>query len=333
MAAARRSWSNWMTGTLRAAMMKDRRHGHSAADHPAGASSSAVVLEDGALVWGYYVGFPMWPAQVIPLELCHLALGRTRFEMEQELFVEQRKRQKHDNKLYLVRYYGDGSYDFLSKKQVREFQIGEKGATEQGVQATMRNLRAMKGVGKNVAEANALCFRRAVWEMEYCAHRRRGASQAQLMRLFPDVMDGAGEIDLQVLDIGDHNRYLSYPAAREVAAAAPASAAEGQDHKNNDNNGGGGLINQVRAEVGVLAPEGPAPKKKRKKKGGSTLVGLMMRPTLELHRHGKGPRQAAMAPAFQGPSREEQDASEYERIRQKRAEQELVVRSLGGAGR
>ena len=82
-----------------------------------------------------------------------------------------------------------------------------------------------------------------------------------------------------------------------------------------------------------MAPEGPAPKKKRKKKGGSTLVGLMMRPTLELHRHGKGPRQAAMAPAFQGPSREEQDASEYERIRQKRAEQELVVRSLGGAGR
>lgn len=179
--------------------------------------------EDGNLVWGRFEGYPWWPAQIIPMSLGPITLGVGRVVLQKEAkkaekkFVKEGKRQA-----YLVRFFGDGSYDFLCESNMKDFAINEDAQLRPTHQE--RTMESLRRYGEQTAENYAA----GIDEIKYCAYRReKYYTDEQLRKIFPSIFEDSGRgraererhtIDFPFLDIREH-----MPLPTTSGAPGPAS--------------------------------------------------------------------------------------------------------------
>ncbi|QDZ25468.1 hypothetical protein HOP50_17g80080 [Chloropicon primus] len=271
-------------------------------------STSSSEIHDGDLVLCELKPFPMWPAQVIPLDLSKLVLGLDKADVlkVQEDHRAKLRMNKKSTETFLVRFYGDGSWEFVQKGMMKLW--CDSSRNDKTIEGAVKKLHRMKD------ESSKKLYLQAVSEITYCAYKHRvKPSQDKLTALRRDLArrrkETGVEIDLDLLDVRDHMKegLESSKPKPKLTSDKKGQRPEQREHKKraNQNHRGGGKENKVTVKVkGCKRPHKaaddpvPAPPAKKKK---STLVGMMLQPAMEFW--SKATKRAAPAgPPSQAPA-------------------------------
>ena len=134
------------------------------------------VRQVGDLVWAKMDGFPIWPAQVFPRELCDdFGFDRRAVDIEfAETQIEFNKQGK--GRVFMVLFFGDNSYDLYGTKddRVKSFELDEADLK--------RRKESVFDEYEDPDVAGDYC--RAVCEIQHVAMRRGGPNEYQISEAF-----------------------------------------------------------------------------------------------------------------------------------------------------
>lgn len=134
------------------------------------------VRQVGDLVWAKMDGFPIWPAQVFPRELCD-DFGFDKRDVDKEFAETQMEfNAQGKGRVFMVLFFGDNSYDLYGTKdeRVKTFELDEADL--------QRRKESVVDDYEDPDVAGSYC--KALCEIQHVAMRRGGANEYQISEAF-----------------------------------------------------------------------------------------------------------------------------------------------------